>query len=173
MRDKIMNYQWISPLVSAVLGGGLVWKLRSFAAPGPNISLTSWNTARDNHEYPRLLEVENFGDKVAQGLAWEIRDYDIAWLPNYQSQCGRRLVPLKPGESFFIDVGSSSAGVAFLSDFEIIISYMGPNRAKFFSHFTVDGSVKRFVCGRGGFSLIFAFASPLECDRHCIVAARG
>src|ERR1700730_3056421 len=55
--------------------------------------------ARINHEvpyafdgenrYPSRLEVENFGDKAAQALAWETRSYDVAWLPTYQSHRGK------------------------------------------------------------------------------------
>jgi|SRR5579863_1017068 len=130
-------------IIALFLGGGLIWKLRFFATPGPIIALTSRNVVSGNDEYPRVLEIENFGDKAAQSIEWEIREYFTAVLPRYESRRDRRPAPLKPGERFGINVGSESADVAFLSKFEIFMTYKGPNRASFYSHFTVDGDVRR------------------------------
>ncbi|MGI8990541.1 MAG: hypothetical protein ACR2I2_13310 [Bryobacteraceae bacterium] len=150
-------------LVGVVFGGGLIWKLRKlqvFAVPGPNISLTNRNTARGDDKYPQVLEIENVGDKVAQSIEWEIREYNATIPPGYESHLDKRISSLKPGEKCEIDVGSESADVAFLTHFEIIMSYAGPNRAKFFSHFIVDGEVKKNDSGlnRARWTFTFPFA---------------
>jgi hypothetical protein len=118
------------------------WRLG--AAENPNAGEGSnRNTAQGNNEYPRLLEIENVGDEATQSVEWEIRDYYATLPRSYESRRGKRLAPVKPEERFVIDVGSESADVALLTHFEIIMSHMGLNRAKFFSHFTVDGDVER------------------------------
>ena len=91
-------------IISVFIGGGLIWRLPFFAAPGPSISLTSRNTARWNDRYPQRLEIENFGDKVAHNVVWEIREYGTTVLPTHESSRSKRIAPLKPGERFEIDV---------------------------------------------------------------------
>jgi hypothetical protein len=146
-------------IVAVLLGNGLIWKLRFFATPGPSISLSNQNAALGNSEFPRLLEIENVGVKVAQNLEWEIREYYATVPPSYEARRVKRLAPLKPGERTVIDVGSESAEVAFLTHFEIIVSYSGLDGANFRSHFTVDGEVTRNDSGLN--QARWTFARPL------------
>jgi hypothetical protein len=137
-----MLSQWVQLMVPSFFGGGIFWKLFS-PAPGPAIDLTSSNTVR-NDKYPRLLEIENVGDKAAHNVQWEIREYCGTVLPSYEPpRRDKHIAPLKPGERLAIEVGSESADLALLTHFEIVVTYLGPNRAKFRSYFTVDGNVKR------------------------------
>ena len=136
-----MSFQWAS-LVSILCGGGLLWKLRVFATPGPNIALSDHNVPRSrvNPDFPKLLEVENIGDKAAQNITWEIRDHSSVIVPpQYEMTRHQHPAPLKPGGTLIVDVGTTCADAAFLADLEVIMSYRGPNRAKFFSHFVVEG----------------------------------
>jgi hypothetical protein len=144
-------------LIAVVFGAGFIWKLPFFSTPGPCVCLTKRNTPRGNDEYPEVLEIENVGDKPAQNLEWEVRDYYGTVLPRYELRREHRVGPLKPGESFVIHVGSESADVALLGDFEIIVSYSGLNRARFFSHFAIDGHVKRNNAGINRAQWMFTF----------------
>jgi hypothetical protein len=66
---------------------------------------------------------------------------------------------IKAGGRFVINVGNESAEVALLAHFEIIMRYTGPDGARFRSHFTVDGEVKR---NDSGLNLArWTFACPL------------
>ena len=102
---------------------------------------------------------ENVGDKAAHNLEWEIRDYYATVPPSYEPRRGKYIVALKPGERFVINLGNESAEVALLAHFEIIMRYTGPDGARFRSHFTVDGEVKR---NDSGLNLAhWTFACPL------------
>lgn len=135
------------------------WRLAFFATPGPSICLTNRNTPRWNAKFPQCLELENCGDKVACNLEWEIREYENALLPAYQSRRSKRIGPLRPGERLVIDVGSESADAALLARFEIFLTYRGPDGARFRSHLAVDGEVKRNDSGFNGARWLVA--SPL------------
>jgi hypothetical protein len=153
--------EWLPLLLGGGGVGGVIWKLapvvqkRYFAEPGPSLALNSKNTS-GNRNYPRLLDIENIGHKVALNITWEIRNYYPFLPPRYDSQRGGRMTPLKPSESFAIDVRSELAESADFCDFEIYLRYTGPNRAAFFSHFTVHADMKRNEPGlnRAQFALV-------------------
>jgi hypothetical protein len=140
-----MNWQWPLSSAGALLGGGWLWRLRAFAAPGPVISLPN-RSAPGLLSGTDFLECENFGDKVALNVEWWIRDYyNVGVKPKYELRRGHHTGPLKPGETFVIELGS--CGTAELSDYEIFVSSKGPDGARFFSHFEVSTEVKTIECG--------------------------
>jgi hypothetical protein len=142
-------------LLTLLLGGRLLWKLepmlrRYYVPPGPILALSSVNMqGRGNYVWPRVLQIENIGDKPALEIAWEIRDYYHPCIPPcFTRSTDQRALPLKPQEHFRFDVitenGESdqpghTGGLsrAHFSHYEIMIWYRGPNRAKHLSHCTL------------------------------------
>jgi hypothetical protein len=152
MRLAPLDSNWSATfreLLTVVLGtggiAGFLWKVvlpfvkkRYFSTPGPGLALSSKNTNKDS-DFPRRLSIENIGNEVALGIAWEIRDYYDPFVPpRYELRRGKHPTPLKPGETFVIKVGEQSRDRAMLCDFEIFLRYSGSNHSRFYSHLRVD-----------------------------------
>jgi hypothetical protein len=132
-------------MFGTAVGAGWLWKLGVFSQPGPIVALTNLNTT-DSLQRRDCLQCENCGDKIAQNITWKVRDYYSSGIrPRYDCQRGQRIGPLKVGESFDIDL--KTRGIAAMNDYEVFLSYRGPSGAKFFSHFTVQTTVKRNESG--------------------------
>jgi hypothetical protein len=168
--------EWVSILV----GGGILWKLlplagRYTAEPGPILTLSSVNMTAvqgdPNSVYPRVLQIENIGNKAAFETTWEIREYYPLVPPSFESVCGNRMIPLKPQEHFLLNVvkdgseadvpGHDDLSVAHFGVYEVLLWYHGPNRVKYLSHVSIWlGDVKQHKAGLNPLQRALYFLRP-------------
>jgi hypothetical protein len=57
-----------------------------------------------NSVYPRVLEIENIGNKPALQTTWEIREYYPVFPPDFYPVHGSRMIVIKPQEHFLLNV---------------------------------------------------------------------
>lgn len=89
----------------------ILWRLvgRYYDAPGPRLALSAANKQprQNGHDiavWPRVLQIENIGDKPGSEIHWKIRDYYPTALPSFERTIGGEIIHLKPHEHFVLDV---------------------------------------------------------------------
>jgi hypothetical protein len=146
----------LTELLSLLVGGGILWKFlplltRYTAEAGPILEPSrkklTMVQGEPNRVYPRVLEIENIGDRAALQTTWEIRHYYATFPPDFYSVHGSQMIALKPQEHFLLSVekdgsepdipGLLDLSVAHFGSYEIMLWYEGPNHVKYLSHLSI------------------------------------